>query len=496
MKQESTTSYKQIAKSTGIFGGSQVLVILIGIVRTKVLAVLLGTAGVGLVGMFQSIIDLMRSVTSLGLGVSSVREIAEADKTQDRKKMAESMTVLRRWIWWTSILGMLLTIAFSAPLSNYVFGDKSKIWPICLLSFCVLTGTISSGQVAILQGLRQIRKMAKATFYGALAGSLVAVALYSLLGINGVVPAMIAISLIGMFLSAWYAHGLKVEKATMTAWEIFQKGGNMVKLGVYTVLAGLLSTLTLFLLKSFILKTGDVETVGLLQSVWSITNMYVGAILTSMAADFFPRLCGMNDQPEDMVRFTNEQTHFVLLVSAPMMVGMLLIASPVLSILYSSKFLMAAGLLRWQIMGAFLKVLVWPIGFILLAKGKGLQFLIVEFSWFAAYYLSTRLLWPVMGLEGAGVAYVAAYLIYFPLVYLLVRPLCKFRYNKENILLMLSFTLYIVLSYFTTLYLKGWTYWFCGAMLFGLCGIKTVLELNKILPVGLWLFKIKNLFRK
>lgn len=44
--------YGQIAKSTGIFGGSQLVIILSGILRTKVLALLLGATGVGLAGLF------------------------------------------------------------------------------------------------------------------------------------------------------------------------------------------------------------------------------------------------------------------------------------------------------------------------------------------------------------------------------------------------------------------------------------------------------------
>ena len=121
MEPEETFSYKRIAKSTGIFGGSQFLVILVGIVRTKVLAVLLGTTGIGLVGMFQSIIDLVRSLSGLGLGFSSVKDIAEANNTNDKQRIAQTITVLHRWLWWTGILGMLLMILFSAQLSEYNF---------------------------------------------------------------------------------------------------------------------------------------------------------------------------------------------------------------------------------------------------------------------------------------------------------------------------------------------------------------------------------------
>ena len=45
-----TTSYGQILKSSAWIGGSSVLTIGIGVVRTKAMAVMLGPAGFGLMG--------------------------------------------------------------------------------------------------------------------------------------------------------------------------------------------------------------------------------------------------------------------------------------------------------------------------------------------------------------------------------------------------------------------------------------------------------------
>jgi len=439
---------------------------------------------------------LVRSLSGMGLSFSSVKDIAEANKTDDKQTIARTITMLHRWLWWTGILGMLLMIAFSAPISRYVFGDQSQIVSICLLSFCVLTGTISSGQIALLQGLRQISQMARASVYGAFGGLIVAVILYSLLGVDGIVPALIAVSLLGLFFSWWFARRLWIEKVVLTTRETLRMGGSMVKLGLYTVVSGLISTVTLFLIKSFILQTEDVNTVGLFQSVWSISALYLGAILTSMGADYYPRLCGLNNHNPDVVRFANEQTRFVLLVSTPLIVGLLLFSTPVLTLLYSSKFLVAANLLRWQLLGTFLKVLIWPVGFILLSKGKGMRFLIVEFTWFAVYYLATRFGWPYFGLDSAGIAYVIAYVVYLPLVFFLVKPLCSFKYDKQNLLLIINFLLYVVTAFFASVYLNGWMLYLCGSFIFIFCLILAGMELDKILPVDLWLSKLKKILKK
>lgn len=244
------------------------------------------------------------------------------------------------------------------------------------------------------------------------------------------------------------------------------------------------------------LKNGGVETVGLFQSVWSVSAMCLGAILTSMAADYFPRLCGLNNDNGKIVRFTNEQTRFVLIVSTPVIVGMLLMAPLVLKILYSSNFEMAANLLRWQILGTFLKVLIWPIAFILLSKGKGLRFLIVEFTWFAVYYLASRFGWPLLGLDSVGVAYVIAYIVYLPLVFFMVKPLCDFKYETHNFLLMFLFFFCAITAFFVSIYLNGWILYFCGGLIFVFCTLLAGIEFNRILPANLWISKLKSLFQK
>ena len=64
------TSYGEILKSTALVGGSSALNIGIGIVRIKAMAMLLGPAGFGLMGLYSSIVDLAQSVASMGVAAA------------------------------------------------------------------------------------------------------------------------------------------------------------------------------------------------------------------------------------------------------------------------------------------------------------------------------------------------------------------------------------------------------------------------------------------
>ena len=60
-------TYGQILKSSALMGGSTVANIAVSVVRAKAMALLIGPAGVGLVGLHTSILNLTHSVAGMGI---------------------------------------------------------------------------------------------------------------------------------------------------------------------------------------------------------------------------------------------------------------------------------------------------------------------------------------------------------------------------------------------------------------------------------------------
>ena len=74
---EEKASYRSIMKATSLFGGVQVFNILISIIRSKFVAILLGPAGLGIVGLLQSTIGLVTSLTSLVYAVFPLKTLPQ-----------------------------------------------------------------------------------------------------------------------------------------------------------------------------------------------------------------------------------------------------------------------------------------------------------------------------------------------------------------------------------------------------------------------------------
>ena len=115
---EKQNSYSHILKYTSLFGGVQVLSILVGLVRNKLVALILGPMGMGLLALFSSTIKLVGDSTNLGLSISAVRNMSGAYDCGDHEHLLRSISVFRHWSLLTSLFGMLVCIVLSPLLDR------------------------------------------------------------------------------------------------------------------------------------------------------------------------------------------------------------------------------------------------------------------------------------------------------------------------------------------------------------------------------------------
>ena len=118
---ESKDSYSHVLKYTGIFGGVQGLNIVIGLVRNKLIALLLGPSGMGLASLFNSSINFVSQATNLGISFSAVKNISEVFDKGDEKRLLHIINMVRGWAIITALLGILVCMVAGPLLSDYTF---------------------------------------------------------------------------------------------------------------------------------------------------------------------------------------------------------------------------------------------------------------------------------------------------------------------------------------------------------------------------------------
>lgn len=425
-------SYAQILRSTVLIGGTAGLNLLVTLVRTKAVALLLGPAGIGLMGVYAAIADVARSVAQMGINGSGVRQIAASVASNDARQIAVTLTVLRRTALGLGLIGALVLVACSRQVAVWSFGDDAHAGAVAWLSLAVFFKVVSDSQTAVIQGMRRIGDLARIGVAASLCGAVVSVALVALMGEGGVVPALIAIAAVGTLASWWYSRSVQVEPVALSGAEVRAEAASLLKLGLAFMASGLLMMGAALIVRVFVLRQLGIEAAGFFHATWALGGLYVGMVLQAMGADFYPRLVGAITDKPHANRLVNEQAHVSLLLGGPGVIATLVYAVPVLTLFYSDDFSAAASLLRWICLGMALRVITWPIGYIIVAGNQRLVFFATELAWTV---VNVALSWVCIrhfGLDGAGIAFFGSYVFHAFVVYALVRRLTGFRWSAAN----------------------------------------------------------------
>ena len=425
-------SYGQILKSSALIGGSSVLNIAIGIIRTKAMAVLLGPDGFGLMGVYGSIANLAQSIAGMGINSSGVRQIAEAVGSGETERIARTAVVLRRTSVILGILGAVLLVVFSRQISSVTFGDDQHAVAVALLSLAVFFSLVSGGQGALIQGMRRIADLARMGILGSFFGLLISIPLVYFLREKGVVPSLIGIAAMTLITSWWYSRKVQIRLPAMKRSQVRHEAAALLKLGFAFMASGVLTLGAAYAVRTMVLRMVGLEEAGYYHAAWTLGGLYVGFILQAMGADFYPRLTGVARDNVECNRLVNEQAQISLLLAGPGVIATLTFASVVITVFYSAEFGSAVEVLRWICLGTALQVITWPMGFIIVAKGVQKVFFWAELAWTVINVGFSWICVSSFGLKGAGIAFFASYVFHWLLIYPIVRRLSGFRWSAAN----------------------------------------------------------------
>jgi PST family polysaccharide transporter len=499
MSASAKSSHSQILKSSSLIGGSSLINILVGMIRVKFTAVYLGTLGVGLFGAYSTILGPLAMLAGMGINSSGVRQIAEAAGKGDQEAVARSLLTVRRVSWVTGLLGMVLLISLAYPLSVATFGNSSQVTALRILSATLLLGSVAGGFGAIIQGTRRIRDMALQGIIGSLASLPISIPMMMLWRENALVPMMLVSALFACFTTWWFSRRVQTVSVQMSIRDTWNEAQPLLKLGIVFMSAGLMTAATAYLQRVMIIRMLGLEANGIYASAWNLSNYYIGFILGAMGADFYPRLTAVNQNHSEVNRLVNEQTEVGTLMALPGIIATITLAPLIIQVFYTAAFLSAVDLLRWQTLGLMLRLISWPMGFIMLAKG--------EKGWFfwnelLANVVSIGLLWlgiHFFGLVGTGMAFFALYVYQVGVIIIVSKRLTGFQWHGNSRKLLLITTILLLITSVIVYSVNTHTAAVLGCILAASTACFSLKEITRLTgrnPIEVFWAKIKNMLPK
>jgi len=467
----------------------------IAVVRSKIMALLLGPSGVGLLGLYQSIADLGKTIAGMGISNSGVRQIAEAAASGDKTQIARTATALRRVAFLLGLFGALGLLVLAFPVSKVSFQDSRHAGAVAVLALAVLFATISSGQTALLQGMRQIRHLALAGVCGTFGGLLASLPCIYFLREKGVHWVVVIAAGAGLVSSWWFSRQVRIEPVALGIPAVTAEISALVKLGLVFMTSALVTTGVAYAVRAIIVRKFGEADAGFYQAAWAIGGYYVGFILQAMGADFYPRLTAVARDNTECNRLVNEQSEIGLLLAGPGIIATLTFAPWVINLFYTGKFGPAVEILRWISLGMFLRVIGWPMGFIVIAKGAKRLFFASEI---VNGIVQIAFVWAglrVFGLRGAGVAFFASYVFYWFFIYGIVASLSGFRWSPANKKIGLAYVILIGAIFVAWYWLPHWLVQSVGGVVTLLAGVFSLRLICTLVPVGKLPLPVQRLAR-
>jgi len=477
-------SYGQILKSTAMIGGSSVVNIALGVVRMKASALFLGPAGVGLFGLYGSVIEVIQSLAGMGLQTSGVRQIADSVGSGDTERIARTVTVLRRMALVLGLLGAAVPIVFARPISHLTFGSYEYAGAVALLSVAVFAREVSGGQTALIQGMRRITELASISILGALFGTVITIPLIYVFRDRGIVPSLVCVGLVTLLASWWYSRRVVVRTPALTVSQVASESGELLKLGFVFMASGFLTMGAAYAIRIIVVRVAGIDAAGLYQSAWTLGGLYAGFILQAMGADFYPRLTAVARNHPECNRLVNEQAQVSLLLAGPGVLASLTLAPLVIAVFYSPKFAAAAIILRWVSVGMLLRIIAWPMGFIVVAKGARTIFLLVEIAATVVHVGLGWLLVSRFGVAGAGMAFAGLYVWHGLLVYVIVTRLSGFRWSAANLKMGMMYLPLTIIVFGASYVLPMWLAAVLGVAAVVGTGIHSARMLVRLVPLN------------
>ncbi len=389
--------------------------LLFGAIAVKLLAVVTGPAGVGFYSVLRQLQQMLSSMASIG-GQNAVVQGLSSQVGQRRENFFISTLYL--FIFMNLLVcGVVLIGADLIAKLALAGGHASAVrWltiPITLGTLLfffrgVLTAEMQYGSVALINMLTGLGAALVALpsgvafIYGYPDVLVLAVG-------GGILPALVVAFIHVRRLG--YLIDLSAIAPDRIALEAVKR---FLSVALPSLLSLMFTLGCILVVRARAVHLYGLEGAGQFDAAWSISAMYLALFLASLQSYLLPELSKI-EKGVALQSALSRAFHFALMLSLPLIVGLVVLKPLVMSLLFSKAFMPALDVLRWVLLGDFVRVLGWIMSTTLIARADMKGFALAEALWSIIFVSLAWMLLP-LGIEWVGVAYLVGYMAYLGLL--------------------------------------------------------------------------------
>jgi PST family polysaccharide transporter len=383
---------------------------LTGLVSVKVVSIIVGPAGIALIGQLNSFMSIVYNLASGGINSGITKYISENREDVFKAKSLIS-TAFRITLCCSLVIGINLVL-FHKEISQFVMLAEDYGYIFVILGFTICFCALNNLFISILNGYKMFRLYVNVNIITSFIGLLFMIPCVYFGGLKGALISTVTYQSIIVFATLLLIRKLPWVKFSYFASRFDKK--ILIKYLHYTIMTFtaviLLPVSQLFLRRYVISNISSVEA-GWWEAMNRISGIYLMIITSSFGVYYLPRLSELTDRKG----LQNEIFKAYKIIVPVLIIGLTavyLLRSLIIRLVFTAEFLPMANLFIWQLMGDFFKISSWLLAYIMAAKAMTVAFVATEMIFTGTFTFFAFLLVGINGIVGITQAYLINYIIY------------------------------------------------------------------------------------
>lgn len=404
---------------------STLVKMLTGFVSVKVVASIIGPAGVALVGQLNNFASIAMSLSSGGINNGITKYISEF-KNDEGKVRTYLSTALSITVICSLCVGVAM-ILLNRLLSRLILQTNEYWYVFLIFGVTILLYALNLMLLSVVNGFKEFKKYVKINIANSIVGLCFTLTFVLTLGLPGALVSAVTYQSVMMFITLWM-----IRKSSWATWSNFKERLNKLaskqyfKYTLMTLTTAAMVPISQLVLRSYVISEISPVEAGWWEAMNRLSNMYLMIITSSFTVYYMPRLSELSDKIE-LRREIFKAYKVILPILIVGITVVYLFRHLIIRILFTPEFLPMENLFIWQLIGDLFKICAWLLSFILVAKAMTKEYITTEVIFAISYIVLSFIFMHLKGVVGITQAYLLNYIIYL----LCMVGLFKTRVEKQ-----------------------------------------------------------------
>lgn len=385
---------------------TSIIQLFVSLAKNKIISSYYGVGGLGILSSFQSSINLINIICNLNISNSAVREIPKQLAKKNLNKANSLYKTANILLVGLGLIGTIGILLFSADLSQIVFKDTSQKIGFQIIALSILFNQIASAKGVWMRATGEHQLMFFNHLFGTIVSFIISTILLIFMPSHGIPLSIVMISMVNVLSVYLFSYKIKPESSVLNKLTNFDNAKILINTGKSLTFLDLIKTFSENLIRIIIIKHKDINFVGNYSAGFSMLQLSIGTLTSSLNVDFSRNLSFNHSNPKKVKEIVRNHINLSQLILLPILLILVINVEYFITILFSDQFSESIPLILSGSIGISIEKIHYPIGqYLYIIKGTR-YYIINQLLGIFTYSILGCILFINLGLLGFGIAYI------------------------------------------------------------------------------------------